>query len=425
MKIKLADSFLTKFEEAHATVKEADLMLHALTKAYDDAKQLTITSKLDCENLMLERAGLAEEIQQLKSSICHKEEENQLLKDYIDSSLKEMENLVSILEECFLQVQTDLEKKFTAIYSDVLLIQQEMIYFIKNLRTSIEDICFQNMEERFVSFVLSNCYVTELVSKFPCFSVNHNFQSARQVELSNSLKICSSAESIMVTGNEGLGRTDQRPVVQNLQEDQDLPNSKLIYENMALRKELDRKEALLEGLFFDFKLLQELASNEKDIKEETEKLMISLSQVRYELENKTSQLEDTLFQNRKLEGSLADTEKALSSSNYELRLAQESIDKLSDQNAELRELLKGAEEQLEEQKDVIKGLEKEIVNLTSSLENRSLSLLEGVEDELRKVIIERDQLHEEVCVLNDKLEMAYSLADEKEAIAMEARQVAI
>ncbi|XP_016194119.1 kinesin-like protein KIN-12C [Arachis ipaensis] len=36
--------------------------------------------------------------------------------------------------------------------------------------------------------------------------------------------------------------------------------------------------------------------------------------------------------------------------------------------------------------------------------------------------MERDQLHEEVCILNDKLEMASSLADEKEAIAMEARQ---
>ena len=84
-------------------------------------------------------------------------------------------------------------------------------------------------------------------------------------------------------------------------------------------------------------------------------------------------------------------------------------------------------QQMEEMplKKVIRGLEKEISNLTASQENQSLALFESIEDELNQVIIERDQLHEEVCVLNGKLEMAYSLADEKEAIAMEARQVSI
>ncbi|XP_054821452.1 kinesin-like protein KIN-12C [Prosopis cineraria] len=421
------DDGLTKFEQAHATVKEADFMLHALTKAYEDAKQLSVTWKQANENLMTERASLTDEIQKLKSSICRKEEENQLLKDHINSSLTEMANSVSILEECFLQVQTDVEKKFVSIFSNVLQTQGEMIFSTKGLRTSLEDIISWAMEERFVSFVLKNCYITELVSKFPFFRVKHNFRSTKEEKLCKFLEVCPSAESVMATSNEGSGKRDQAGQI--LQEEQDLPNSNLMYEHMALKKELERKQELLEGLFFDFRLLQELASNGKDIKEETEKLITSLSQVRYELEIKTNHLEDTLVQNRKLEGSLAETERILSTSNHELKLAQELIGKLSDQNTELREILKElyakkaeAEEQLNEQKDVIKGLEKEIVNLTSSLENNSLSLLEGIEDELRKAIIERDQLHEEVSVLNDKLEMAYSLADEKEAIAIEARQ---
>ncbi|KAI9113846.1 hypothetical protein K1719_015097 [Acacia pycnantha] len=428
MTTRLDDS-LTKFEEAHATVKEADFMLHALTKAYEDAKLLSVTRKQTNENLMIERASLADEIQKLKSSICHKEEENQLLKDHINYSLIEMENSVSMLEECFLQVQTDVEKKFMSIFSYVLLIQKEMICFTTGLRTSLEDIFSWVMGERFASFVLNNCYVTELVSKFLFFRVNHNFPSTKQEEVCKFSKVCSNAESVLPTSNEGSGKRDKRVEAQILQEEQDLPNSNLMYEHMALRKELERKEELLEGLFFDLRLLQELASNGKDIKEETEKLITSLSQVRYELDIKTNNLEDTLVQNRKLEGSLAETERALSTSNHELKLAQELIGKLSDHNAELREIMKElyskkveADEQLNEQKDVIKGLEKEIVNLTSSLENSSLSLLEGIEDELRKVIIERDQLHEEVSILNDKLEMANSLADEKEAIAIEARQ---
>lgn len=414
------DDSLTKFKEANTTVKEADFMLHALTKAYEDAKQLSVTRKQTNENLMIERASLVDEIQKLKSLICHKEEENQLLKDHINFSLTEMANSVSILEEYFWQVQTDVEKKFMSIFSNVLIIQKEMISFTNGLRTSVEDIFSWAMEERFASFVLNNCHV------------NHNVQPTNQEEMFNFSKICSSAESVLPASNEGSGGKGQRVEAQIFQVEQDPPDSNLMYEHMALRRELERKEELLEGSFFDLRLLQELASNEEDIKEETEKLITSLSQVRYELDIKTNNLEDTLVQNRKLEGSLTETERALSTSNHELNLAQGLISKLSDQNAELREILEElyskkaeAEEQLNEQKDVIKGLEKEIDNLTSSLENSSLSLLEGVEDELRKTTIEKDQLHEEILVLNDKLEMAYSLTDEKEAIAIEARQVAV
>lgn len=429
--IKPDDRFLTKFMEAHATVKDVDLTLHALTKAFEDSKQLAALQKQAGENLMIEKASLAEEIKSLKSSIHHKEEENRLLKDHIHFSLMEMTNSISMLEEGFFQMQTDVEKKFMRIYSDVLLMGQEILYFMKSLRSSVEDICSQIVDEGFVSFVLHSCYLMELVSKFACLSVNHELQSARQGELHNLPKICASiAEPVMSTINEGIEKIDQCMLIQNVQEEPNLPNDEVLYENMALRKELGRKQELLEGLLFDFRLLQESASNSKDIKDQTEKLIFSLTQVRYELEIKASQVDDMLVQNRKLEGSLADTEKALTISNYELELAKESIEKLSDQNEELRDLLKelyanktDAEGQLDEYKEVIKGLEKEIANLTASLENQSLSLFESIEDELNQVIIERDQLHEEVRALNQKLEMAFSLADEKEAIAIEARQV--
>lgn len=429
--IKPDDRFLTKFMEAHATVKEADLTLHALTKAFEDSKQLGAQWKQVSEDLMIERASLAEEIQKLKSLTHHKEEENQLLKDHIHFSLIEMTNSISTLEECFLQMQIDVENKFKIIYSDVFLIGQEILYFMNSLRSSVEDTCSQILDKGFVSFVLYSCCLTELFSKFACFSVNHESHSARQGELHNLPEVCSGiAVPIMSKVNEGIRKDDHCMLIQNVQEEPGLPNLKVLYENMSLRKELERKQELLEGLLFDFRLLQESASNSKEIKDQTERLIFSLSQVRYELEIKASQVDDLLVQNRKLEGSLASTEKALTTSNYELELAKESIDKFSDQNEELRELLKElyahkieAEEQLYEHKEVIKGLENEIANLTASLENQSLSLFESIEDELNQVIVERDQLHEEIHALNEKLEMAYSLVDEKEAIAMEAHQV--
>ncbi|XP_050921281.1 kinesin-like protein KIN-12C isoform X3 [Lathyrus oleraceus] len=424
--VKPDERFLNKFMEAHAAVKEADLTLHALTQAFEDSKQLTSMWKQACENLTINRASLVEEIQKLKFSTNQTEEENQLLKEHLNFSLIEMTNSISTLEECFLQMQTDVEKKFMVIYSDVLLMGQEILCFMNSLRSSVEDICSKIVDGGFVSFASYSCCLTELVSKFIGFSVNHELRSARQGE---SHKLPKTAESVPTTFNEDIGKIDHHMLVQNVQEEPDSPDVKVLSENMTLKKDLERKQELLEGLLFDFRLLQESASNSKEIKDQTEQLIISLSQARYELEIKSSQLDNILIQNRKLEASLADTEKVLTRSNYDLELAKESIEKFADQNEELRNLLKElyankteTEGQLDEHKEVIKGLEKEIANLSASLENQSLSLFQSIEDELNQVMMERDQLHQEVCVLNDKLEMAYSLVDEKEAIAIEARQ---
>lgn len=114
----------------------------------------------------------------------------------------------------------------------------------------------------------------------------------------------------------------------------------LIYENVAMKTKLERKNVLLEGLLFDFSLLQESVSNTKDIKDEIEKLKYSLNICRHELENKTSQLENMLDQERKLECHLGDTERALSLSNSNLVQAKEIIDYLSVQHTELKEILK-------------------------------------------------------------------------------------
>ncbi|KEH23894.1 hypothetical protein MtrunA17_Chr7g0261011 [Medicago truncatula] len=58
--IKPDEGFLTKFMEAHAAVKEADITLHALTKAFEDSKQLTALWKQTGENLTIERESMAD-----------------------------------------------------------------------------------------------------------------------------------------------------------------------------------------------------------------------------------------------------------------------------------------------------------------------------------------------------------------------------
>lgn len=374
-KVNQPFSFLTKFEETRATMREADLMLNALLKANENAKQLTGMWKQTGEELMVERASLIEEVEQLKSSLRLKEGENELLQDQIHYGLEEIVNSFSLLEGCFQQMQKVVDERFNMIYSDALSMGQEMLYLVSNSRSSLEDICTETMEKGFALFVLYQCHVGEFISKLPCFNAQPGLYPSRHQEccpVINLKNTCSSGKDDI------MGEGDECEVVRKLEEREvGLSSDNLIYENLALKKELERKEVLLEGLLFDFRLLQESTSNTKDIKDETEKLIFSLSQVRHELEMKTSQLDDMLVQYKKLEGHLAHTEKALFISNSDLEQANNTIDSYSDQNAELKVLLKDfylkkteTQELLDEQKEMVKGLEKEILHLTSSVEKQ-------------------------------------------------------
>lgn len=424
-----ASNFFTRFEEAHATVKEADYMLNALVKANDNSKQLTVMWRKAGEDLMLEKASLIEEIEQLKSSTRVRDGENGILQGQIQYSLIEMSNSISVLEVAFLQMQRDVEEVCKAVYSDALTMAKDILHYTCFSRSSLEDICAEIMEKGFSSFVLHQCH-GKYFSKLR--SLNGLCPSILQGGFVNHLE-----KSL-------IGESESRVnvVIGKLEADQTATVSRLgvtelgsshddaTIENLELKKELERKEILLKGLLFDFSLLQESASTTKDIKDETEKLIVALSRVQHELEMKTSQLDELLVQHRTLESSLADTETALFGSNSDLEQARETIDILSEQNDEMRILLKDlylkkseTEEQLEEQREVVKSLEKEILRTNSSAEKQIFSSIKDIEDDLRRVTCERDQLCEQVISLQDRLDMAYAVADENEAIAVEARQV--
>lgn len=134
------------------------------------------------------------------------------------------------------------------------------------------------------------------------------------------------------------------------------------------------------------------------------------------------------FSNKIWKALLIESETALSSPRSELEQSQETLATLLFEN--LRMLLEDAyfqksqtDELLKDEKKVIEGLEKEILSMNTSIEAKDLSSVEEVMDELRMLSNERDHLRSEIVALNDKLEMASALADENEAIAVEARQV--
>lgn len=430
VEIDHARSFFTKFEEANATIKEADFVLNALVKANENAKQLTGMWKHTGEELMMERANLIEEVEHLKSSLLVKETENQLLHDQAHCTLVEIRSSMSLLEECYMQLKSD-EEKLKAIYSDVFSVGLEMLQSVSNSRSFLEDICSKIMEKDFFLFALYQCYLGEFAKKIPCLNAEYGFHELSEVHKLQDIWANGGSKIKSTISSKSVHERVQNEVDHDLEgADMILSYDDLMYENFALKKELRRKEVLLEGLLFDFSLLQESTSNTKDIKDETDKLILSLGQVRYELELKTGQLDEILVQHKKLECCLTDSEEALFMSNSNLAKANETIANFSEQNSELKMLLKDlyikkseVEEQLEEQKEVVKSLEEEILQLSSSMEKEFLSLVEGIEEDLTRVTAERDQLKEDIQCLNDKLEMAYALVDEKEAIIVAAHQV--
>ncbi|KAK9080054.1 hypothetical protein SSX86_001729 [Deinandra increscens subsp. villosa] len=384
-----ASRFFSRFEEARATMNEVDNVLNALLKVNEDAKLSGGRWKQTAEEVMVEKASLIEEISQLKVDLQLRDEEHAILK-------VDLENLVSMLEGSFQHLQKEAEDLCQLIYSDALEMVHGTRHIICKSRSSLHDIYAETMKKSFASLVVQQCRMGKYINKFGLHDEQEENYSA----------LVSTKET------RELGASDD-----------------LIGENMKLQKELERKTALLNGLFFDFSLLQESASTRKDIKDEAEQLFTALSQVQQELKMKANQLDDMMAGYEKLESCLTDTEAALSASKICLQHSEETVDALSCQNAELRSLLEDlylknseTEKQLEEHKEMVKTLENEIHCTTSSTQDHFLFSLEGITDDLKRVSAERDELQEQVNSLQDRLEMAYAIADEKEAIAVEARQ---
>ncbi|OVA13546.1 Kinesin [Macleaya cordata] len=439
-KINTASDFLVKLEEAQATMKEADVMLNTLLKANDNAKHMTDRWKQAGKELKIERDSLIEEVQQLTTTICLQQGEYESLQGQFRSSLVEIANSVSSLETFVLQMQRDVEERFKVIYSDISSLGQDLLNCICNSRSSLEDIWSEIMEKGFALFVLYQCHMRGSSEKIWTINSEPFFLPQREKECDSILKGANGIEEadqieqlhykLSNPGDILDIRYSLGKVAEYKEEELGLTLDNLISENESLKKELARKDILLKGLLFDLSLLQESTSNSKDIKDETEKMVATLTAIRDELTAKTTQLDDILVEHRKLEAQLADSEAALSLANSKLEQAEEIHDVLSNQNGELRVLVNDlfakkddAEEQLEEKKEVIKSLEEEILRMAFSVEEKILSSIEDIEDELRTVTNERDHLREEVISLNDKLEMANALADENEARAVEARQV--
>ncbi|CAN6466611.1 unnamed protein product [Victoria cruziana] len=204
----------------------------------------------------------------------------------------------------------------------------------------------------------------------------------------------------------------------------------LLSENLLLSKGMDQKDMIMEGLLFDIRLLQESKSDAKDRKDEAEEISNTLRKARNDLAIKAANIDGILARQQKIEEYLTDKETAVAYLESELSETQEALELMSKENAELRILLDDLhvkkhnfEEQLVEQQEVIESLKQEIVHISSTIEQKIVGSLKDSEGQLHEVITERDSLRVELAAITGQLEAALSLADENEAMAIEARQV--
>ncbi|KAL9174096.1 hypothetical protein ABFS82_02G030000 [Erythranthe guttata] len=198
---------------------------------------------------------------------------------------------------------------------------------------------------------------------------------------------------------------------------------------LSLQTELSRKDDILKGLLFDLSLLQESASNSKDKKDETEELLASLMALEKDFELKSLELEKAVGEGRVLEVQLQEKIAKISALEMDLTKNQEIIDSLSNNNVEL---LAGAKDAL----DAKKSMEKEMMETRMKTENlemevcemeKSLAQMNKTTESLRNnldtVTCQRDELDDKVLSLTKELEMAKALAEENEAIAVEAQEI--
>ncbi|XP_011100690.1 kinesin-like protein KIN-12C isoform X1 [Sesamum indicum] len=429
---KHSPRFFAKFEETSSTIEEADYMLKAMVRANKNAYSLTTFLKQAVEKLMTDKASLSAEIKQLKSSVLLRNGEKEVLQDETELSLRGKANKLSLFEEYFIEMQTCIEELYGTSYSEAIQIVEEMQTFFYSLRSSLEDVMVKALQNDIIIFVLQ-CQIGEYsdnLRRLDTFPGSHRSTLqehcllAGNVGLSHVSRVDKSA--LQPLRCENMGYQIEYVLRKGVKE---LAKSDTVDKNFELKRELERKEVLLKGLLFDFSVLQEFASHRKDIKDELEKLIIAMSKVQHELQIKSVVLDEVLVQNTKLEGRLLEAEQALLKSNSELDQTKGALKNFSEQNVEMKDLLKDlylknseAEQLLEDQREAMKSLEREIIRVSSGPERQLVPSLKEIEDALTELTAQRDQLVEKVTILQEKLSITSALADENQAIAAEARQ---
>ncbi|XP_066395400.1 kinesin-like protein KIN-12E isoform X1 [Miscanthus floridulus] len=383
-------TLFSNFEAAQETMEEAELMLSALLKANEELKLERDNCRQAVELLLSEKSSLIGDSKELEASSSCLSQKYDKLHQQINECVSEMTKLATIIRESFQQIQSFSMVELFALCSEIITFGQDLKGCIIDSRSYIANM---------VSLIEEKGRSTE---QFHHLNANACGSACQQVD-SHSCQWGSSKPS----------------------------QSDYSAEYASLRREFDRKSNVVEGLSFDLKLLQESTSNAKDMKDKADEISTALSNVQRELDMKASTIETMLKKQKVLEEELAENGARLIILRSELEHSQSLSSALLKENKGLRvmledETVKNSETKvlLEEKVKVIEGLESQILLLNRSEVGQLMSDIEELNNSIKIMSSDRENLQAEIFKLRDKLEMAMALAEENEAAAIEARQTA-
>ncbi|XP_026456859.1 kinesin-like protein KIN-12D isoform X2 [Papaver somniferum] len=204
----------------------------------------------------------------------------------------------------------------------------------------------------------------------------------------------------------------------------------LMSDNLSLQTELARKDEVLKGLLFELNTLQETASNAKDQHDEFEEIVTAMKSLKDDLTCRAVELEEAIEQRQVLEAQFKEKTNFCSKLEMDLSTERKSHKIIQNENVDLRAQLEDVqvanasiEEELKERGKLQESLEEELFQMENTLGQMN-ALLEGLKNDLNKVTSERDHLNSEVFDWKEKFEAMRALAEENEAISVEARQIA-
>ena len=385
-------TLFSNFEAAQETMEEAELMLSALLKANEELKLERDNCRQGVELLLSEKTSLIGELKELEASSSCASQKYDKLHQQINDFVVEMAKLAAIIRGSFQQMQRFSAGELFALCSEIITFGQELKRCISESRSYIVDM---------VSLIEEKGIYTK---QFWHLNANACGSACQPVE---SHCQCGSSKA-------------------------DFSRSDYSTDYASLRREFDRKSNIAEGLSFDLKLLQEYTSNTKDMKDKADEISTALNNIQTELDIKTNAMENMLKKQKALEEELAENGAEITILRSELEQSQSLSSALLKENKDLRvmldeEIVKSSEIKvlLEDKDGIIEGLESQILLLNCSEVGQLMSDIEELNNSIKIMSSDKENLQAEILTLRNKLEMAMALSEENEAAAIEARQVSV
>ncbi|KAF0888925.1 hypothetical protein E2562_020147 [Oryza meyeriana var. granulata] len=181
-----ASTLISKFEEAQATISDADTTVKALVKANENAK-LQIENFKEHEALFLsERQKLLTEISSLKMLLDVKDQTYEVMEKKFAASLLEANDLALELEDGIKLLQNLLLEKLEFVSSDVEWMKSKLQQFAELARTWLEENWLEIIGKDCAVSVLHLCHMGILLERITGLNAENGFLQRGLCE-SNSL----------------------------------------------------------------------------------------------------------------------------------------------------------------------------------------------------------------------------------------------